>query len=363
MEVPVAGVRWSFRPCGGRRWTGGSLLVAAALCAPAGGGEEGLSPDQRGRLIALRGTVQQAPAGSEAWFAAAEELLQLGETGKKELRAVLDLKLRGLRTQYLGAFALRARRLLADRLAESARQSGRNELDREIRGLRADVAGLLSSGGLSKARIQSTADPAIKRLSELLLVDPTDVLKGEAELSARRTALHAVLGLRDRVDRPAGGNAKTDLAAVEETGVLLAIPADAYARRMIEHNARHEGELQAEEAAGIRTLNRIRLLLAMPALQVDLRLCQAARDHSRDMVERRFFSHVSPVPGKRSFGQRARRAGTRASGENIAAGTSTGAGAIRMWFHSPGHLRNMLGRHRRVGLGRARKTWTMLLGR
>ena len=40
------------------------------------------------------------------------------------------------------------------------------------------------------------------------------------------------------------------------------------------------------------------------------------------------------------------------SPENIAAGQDTGEGAIHAWWHSPGHHKNMLGGHGRVGLGR-----------
>jgi uncharacterized protein YkwD len=69
------------------------------------------------------------------------------------------------------------------------------------------------------------------------------------------------------------------------------------------------------------------------------------------------------VPGKATPWDRARQAGTSASAENIAAGTATGAGANKMWFHSPGHFKNMLSTgHHRMGLGNNGKIWTQMFG-
>ena len=121
--------------------------------------------------------------------------------------------------------------------------------------------------------------------------------------------------------------------------------------------------IDPEEAAGIRDLNRIRLLLGLNVVAIDVKLCRAARDHSHDMRTKKFFSHTSPVPGKATPAARARRMGTSANAENIAAGTKTGPGANRMWWHSPGHFKNLLAGHRRIGLGRDEKTWTQMFGR
>ena len=44
-------------------------------------------------------------------------------------------------------------------------------------------------------------------------------------------------------------------------------------------------------------------------------------------------------------------------------GTVDGAAANQMWWHSPGHHKNVLGNHTRVGLGRSGKYWTELFGR
>jgi len=142
----------------------------------------------------------------------------------------------------------------------------------------------------------------------------------------------------------------------------MALPMGQGDRRTLLSNLEIAAGLQREEALGIRDLNRMRAMLGIGVLATDVKLCEAARDHSHDMNEKKFFSHTSPVAGKASSWDRARRAGTTASAENIAAGARSGAGANRQWFHSPGHMRNMLGAHRRMGLGRDGSKWTQMFG-
>jgi uncharacterized protein YkwD len=54
--------------------------------------------------------------------------------------------------------------------------------------------------------------------------------------------------------------------------------------------------------------------------------------------------------------------GATANAENIANGSAGGPDTILQWWHSPGHLKNMMDSHSRVGLGCFQKTWTMMLG-
>jgi uncharacterized protein YkwD len=80
------------------------------------------------------------------------------------------------------------------------------------------------------------------------------------------------------------------------------------------------------------------------------------------MCREGFFAHESPVSGRETPWKRAQAAGTTASAENIAAGTDSGGGAVQMWWHSPGHHKNMLGGQPRTGLGRYERHWTQLFG-
>ena len=81
-----------------------------------------------------------------------------------------------------------------------------------------------------------------------------------------------------------------------------------------------------------------------------------------DMQKHDFFSHLSPLPGKKTPFERAKRFDTTAAAENILVGKQSGPAAIQVWFLSPGHHRNLLGPFRRVALGSAGKLHTMMFG-
>ncbi|MCO4762699.1 MAG: CAP domain-containing protein [Myxococcales bacterium] len=98
-------------------------------------------------------------------------------------------------------------------------------------------------------------------------------------------------------------------------------------------------------------LNADRRRHGLPALKWDADLAKIAEDHSRDMRDNHFFSHLSPSTGLHSA--RLARAGYRSStsAENLALNVSL-AEAESGLMHSLGHRRNIL--HRRVthvGLG------------
>jgi uncharacterized protein YkwD len=159
------------------------------------------------------------------------------------------------------------------------------------------------------------------------------------------------------------GSFEAYLVAQEQMSAQFALPFPPEAHLAMSANAQVASALDADETAGILMLNMTRLTLGLNPLMIDTALCSAARDHSNDMVANNFFSHESPLPGKRTFGDRAQRFGTKGDGENIAHGAKTGQDAIRMWWYSPGHHKNMLGNYRRVGLGRVNTHWTMMFGR
>ena len=106
-------------------------------------------------------------------------------------------------------------------------------------------------------------------------------------------------------------------------------------------------------------VNANRARNGLRALQADGDLRQAARRHSRNMVRRGFFSHVTPRGA--NLGDRLRRSGyLRANhaghaGEALAWGSGTSAtpaAIVAEWIASPSHRRIMLGRDfREVGVG------------
>ena len=97
---------------------------------------------------------------------------------------------------------------------------------------------------------------------------------------------------------------------------------------------------------------------------VQERLIQSARRHSKEMVDKNYFSHTSPTPGKETFSQRTANAGyDQGSAENIAAGSASGRDTFWQWFDSPGHHVNMTRPSGvALGVGRWSTTWTQNMG-
>ena len=252
--------------------------------------------------------------------------------------------------------------------------------------LRSDARAITNREGLTKEMIHDELDPLLAELRALVLPTTEQVLAHDPELAAATDALRRDIAELDSWfdlwleaahlldDQPEGRRhvAKTPpfpqpeppaaLDAEFARARLSALPLSAHDQRVLEDNEALRARLDPAEFAGTQELNRIRIALGLPALLIDEKLGNAARDHSQDMAKLGFFDHTSPVPGKKTFGDRASRAGTSASSENIAAGQTRGEGAIQAWWYSPGHHKNMLGPHARTGLGRSDTMWTQLFG-
>ncbi len=241
---------------------------------------------------------------------------------------------------------------------------------------------------LSKAQVKEICDKAHEEIQLIMDVDVFEVWESAPKLEKRWDELvlelddlllvhDYLVGAREELlkdPKKWGGKSyvkKTPPDPTQyETEAFLALDRAARLatvmpekdRKVILANEADFKKLDAEEVAGIIDLNRIRVRAGLNALRVDLKLCDAGRGHSQDMVEHDFFAHESPVPGKKSPSDRAAKAGTSGGAENIAFGQQTGLGAIQAWWYSPGHHRNMMGNHSRVGLGRFKSHWTQMFG-
>lgn len=297
-----------------------------------------------------------------------DRMLALGVEGARRLQATCRGEIRERSARYATAFERAAMAVLADRHGKADRSG-------DIEGLRRAIRDVAAASDLSKEMIRQTSDPALARLETLLLVDPQKVLAANPALAADRDMLlslaawgeraASLLPPKDRArlgDLPDRAAASAQCDATESLAVLLALPLTPADRATLAGNAAVAGQLDPEEARGMQRLNQIRILVGLPAQAVDLALVKACRIHSQDMTTRGFFAHESPVSGRETPWKRAQSAGTSANAENIAGGVTTGAAAIDMWWHSPGHHKNMLGGHRRTGLGRHEKHWTQLFG-
>ena len=103
------------------------------------------------------------------------------------------------------------------------------------------------------------------------------------------------------------------------------------------------------EAALIRAINAERTPRGLVPLRVDLRLEQAARAKSSEMLRTGTFAHGDVRARLVRFGARG-----PTYGENLAwaSGSNASARIVRMWMESPGHRANILDGHfREAGAG------------
>jgi uncharacterized protein YkwD len=125
-------------------------------------------------------------------------------------------------------------------------------------------------------------------------------------------------------------------------------------------NAAVRGQVEEAEYRQVWQTNLYRILAGKAALKLNPKLCDAAREHSKDMLEHKFFAHESPLPGKRTPQDRAARHGASAGGENIFMGDTQPEGAFWAWFKSLGHHQNMLRDYAEIGVGNHERYWTQM---
>lgn len=121
----------------------------------------------------------------------------------------------------------------------------------------------------------------------------------------------------------------------------------------------------ARETAGLRDadavrkemlarVNAIRKKAGLSSLRLNSDLEKAAQRHAEDMLTRGYFAHES-LSGT-TVRERSRKAGYdwTAIGENIAFGQTSVDEVVETWMDSPGHRKNILGRHfTELGVGLA----------
>ena len=315
-----------------------------------------------------------------------DELLRRGEEGAQALAKEMEWQSKRTVADYE-----KLEKKLTSAYEKTTSKFVDKRMDRkswsEVEELRKKVLSYSRSPSLTKEQVKKECDPAVARLEELLAITAADVLEAEAdlqemvdkadELSDLAWVLWdwwndsiSLLSLTPSGQRTASRLKKPNsldgrLGALQERMAefaRLATPMPERDRKVFAKNDELREELDPEEFEGNRILNLLRVRLGLPALWSELKLTEACRVHSKDMVQHGFFAHSSPVPGRESPWKRAAQAGTSAGAENIAAGQSTGRGAIRAWWYSPGHHRNMLANHGRVALGRYQSHWTQMFG-
>jgi hypothetical protein len=347
-----------------------ALLLSHGLAAGGPAPEKRLTPDEQREVAALLEQFR-GPAFPEARQKVADRLLEIGGPAPRQLLPVVQAVAAPILEDYGKAYLAAARpAYLAKVEAAGADQ---------VRALRRQVLGLRSN--LSRAGLQREAEPALGRLHVLLYLTPQDVGAQSAEVRRRRELVLALdaIGRRcqDYYDRPppgrpgrpgawrpSRGGLADRLAREEQWVALLALSDNDRDVMVLGNNRKAEPSLLPPEVLGVRDANRMRLLLGVGAMAIDLKLCQAARDHAETMARLGFVSHQSPIEGKRLPWDRAARFGTTCQSENVSYGGTSAPAVVRRWFLSPEHHVNLLNRdYYRCGFGNSGQYWVLMFGR
>lgn len=352
------------------------LLLSTALCPVTAAHPQtadkpaplNLTPTQKREVNAITAKYRSARTDAEAKSAAVDKAIAYGKPAVSAMLVAVEQELHPQLAPYREKFMQAASGVYKTRVT-----GGNIE---EIIRLRETVLGLRNRGvGFTKEAIVTEGDPAMARLRDIIIVGRDEVLARAVALAADRKRISELGEIWQRCSQylhqlePAGPGSTQEapsfeeyLAGEEELAVGLAAPMSPQFRAVLAMNANLAKRIDPEEARAIQALNLTRNLLGLSPVVVDLRLCAAARDHSNDMKTLNFFAHESNVPGKAAPWDRAKRFGTTASAENIFMGSTDGRRANSGWFHSPGHHKNMLAKHRRVGVGRVDRHFTQLFG-
>jgi uncharacterized protein YkwD len=350
------------------------LLVCLMLLQPlaAAGREEAA---ERQRIESLRKTaLGDDPAAA---LAALAELDAMGEPARKPMLGVV----RQLLTKGRGAIVRHS--------ASPREQQKLQELCGKIAELRK-----AADANLAKLEKNETLQIAHRHYEELraLTIRLNEALRPRANvlqaitMRTRLLELFEKLAPDDEQSAAAGGEAKLRAQAEAFLGMSIdeameikplgpggrpagAVPEALWfylACRQIESYNRAQAErlMDPEEWKDLVILNEYRESLGRLPLEIDPRLMQSARRHSKEMSDLSYFSHESPTPGLKSPGDRMSAAGYSGGGfgENIASGPRDGERVFWMWFDSPGHHKNMIAPHDCVGIGRWDRYWTQNFG-
>jgi hypothetical protein len=136
-------------------------------------------------------------------------------------------------------------------------------------------------------------------------------------------------------------------------------------RRIDAWNRTIEPLMNSRETAHARFVNGYREMLGVLPLELDARLIQSARRHSREMIDLGYFSHQSPTESQHSAWQRMKNAGYEMpANENLCLGRFEGEESFWDLFYSPAHHEAMVNpRYTALGVGQWENAWTQDIGR
>ena len=358
----------------------GLLTVAAALAASAAlvwsaEAPKTLTPQERERATALVKTV--LGNDSAAAMKAIQDLKAMGDAAKPRLaNAVRD---RLVRDRDAAMAAVRrigdaAQAKAMEEEMTALRKSAKANIeilakDDTLRIAHENYDKLMKMNALFKEVVvaREAICAAMARRGELMAIWQEVGQANEGRLNAAaeeklKTAVETALGMTVEAMRanPEVGDGKEPAEPAQWNIWFLRA-----CRRIEAYNAKQTAATGAGELENITLLNAYREALGTLPVEIDARLQQSARRHSKEMVDLGYFAHESPTPSEKTHAQRMKNAGytVGAYSENIAAGTGGGKGAFDMWFDSPGHHKNMVhAGSTGIGVGRWGSTWTQNFG-
>ncbi len=272
----------------------------------------------------------------------------------------------------LGDEGLAAAKELVDKqfqLAETTLRSIKkpSQLDATIEELRKTLAELRHDPNLSKDQLHNVGLPALDALSAAYQQRARSMASQSAKSARAAESLRQLTAVLELLQKQWAHDAPLPvneyLQKARTMSSELSSPEEEQARAVLARNQAMAAQFPGDIRSGMDLLNAMRMTCGLRPLLYDAKLCAAAFGHSTDMQTRNFFAHESPVEGKKTPWDRARLAGTTASGENIYMGSSMSTDALKGWFLSPGHHKNMLAENaHRQGLGHQGKYWTQMFG-
>lgn len=100
--------------------------------------------------------------------------------------------------------------------------------------------------------------------------------------------------------------------------------------------------VSAFEQQVVELTNQERAKNGLPALKLDVELSKVAKDKSKDMQSKNYFSHTSPTYGSPFDMMKAYGISYKAAGENIAMGQRSPEEVVQAWMNSQGHRENIM---------------------
>jgi uncharacterized protein YkwD len=227
----------------------------------------------------------------------------------------------------------------------------------EIEAKRKELLDLLAKGDTKAMQ------PKVEALWGEFYVDVLDA-EFDEKYAAAKARLADVIGWQKRLEvadkESIRAQASEIFRGLDEATMLQIVPPKD--QKVMMENAALRGQVPDLEYRHALRVNLYRMLLGKGALRLNPKLCDAAREHCQDMIEHKFFAHESPLPGKRTPGDRAKKHGASAGGENIYLGSENPEEAFWAWFHSLGHHKNMVGDYAVFGVGNSARHWTQMFG-